>query len=101
MWRRDLACRGQVPPRPQGLPSLGVVFLAALRTVLPQRAHYIGTVEAPGMSGRREAPRDERSAEAATIAQFELNEEQRKRPQTAQYSETKVKNSTSPTGLAT
>jgi hypothetical protein len=38
-------------------------------SILRQRAHYLGTVEAP----------DERSAEAAAVAQFGLDEEQRKR----------------------
>jgi hypothetical protein len=38
-------------------------------SLLRQRAHYLGTVEAP----------DERAAEAAAVAQFDLDEEQRKR----------------------
>ena len=38
-------------------------------SLLRQRAHYLGTVEAP----------DERTAEAAAVAQFDLDEEQRKR----------------------
>jgi hypothetical protein len=37
--------------------------------ILRQRAHYIGTVEAP----------DERAAEAAAVGQFNLDEEQRRR----------------------
>ena len=36
---------------------------------LRQRAHYLGTVQAP----------DERSAEAAAVAEFNLNEEQHRR----------------------
>jgi hypothetical protein len=46
---------------------------AKLRTwrvsILRQRAQYIGTVKAPGV----------RSAEAAAVAQFGLDEEQRRR----------------------
>jgi hypothetical protein len=38
-------------------------------SLLRQHAHYLGTVEAP----------DERAAEAATVTQFDLDEEQRKR----------------------
>jgi hypothetical protein len=38
-------------------------------SLLRQRAHHLGTVEAP----------DERTAEAAAVVQFGLNEEQRKR----------------------
>jgi hypothetical protein len=38
-------------------------------SLLRQRAHYLGTVEAP----------DERAAGAATVAQFDLDEEKRKR----------------------
>jgi hypothetical protein len=38
-------------------------------SLLRQRAHHLGTVEAS----------DERAAEAAAVAQFDLNEEQRKR----------------------
>jgi hypothetical protein len=38
-------------------------------TILRQRAHYVGTVQAP----------DERSAEAAAVATFDLTEDQRKR----------------------
>jgi hypothetical protein len=38
-------------------------------SILRQRAHYVATVQAPG----------ERSAEAAAVAEFNLNEEQRKR----------------------
>jgi hypothetical protein len=38
-------------------------------SILRQRAQYVGTVQAP----------DERSAEAAAVAEFNLNEEQRKR----------------------
>ena len=38
-------------------------------SLLRQRAHYLGTVEVP----------DERAAEAAAVAQFDLDEEQRKR----------------------
>ena len=38
-------------------------------SLLRQRAHHLGTVEAP----------DERAAEAAAVTQFGLDEEQRKR----------------------
>jgi hypothetical protein len=38
-------------------------------SLLRQRAQYLGTVEA----------RDERAAEAAAVAEYDLNEEQRKR----------------------
>jgi hypothetical protein len=38
-------------------------------SILRQRAHYVGTVQAP----------DERSAEAAAVATFDLSEDQRKR----------------------
>jgi hypothetical protein len=38
-------------------------------SILRQRAHYFGTVEAP----------DEKAAEAAAVTQFQLDEEQRKR----------------------
>ena len=37
-------------------------------SILRQRAQYLGTVEAP----------DERTAEAAAVAQFDLSEEQRR-----------------------
>jgi hypothetical protein len=38
-------------------------------SILRQRAHYLGMVQAP----------DQRTAEAAAIAQFDLSEDQRKR----------------------
>jgi hypothetical protein len=38
-------------------------------SLLRQRAQYLGMVEAP----------DEKAAEAAAVAQFDLNDEQRKR----------------------
>jgi hypothetical protein len=38
-------------------------------SILRQRGHYLGTVQAP----------DERSAEAAGVAEFNFDEEQRKR----------------------
>jgi hypothetical protein len=53
--------------------AAGTAKAAKLRSwrvsILRQRAHYVGTVQAP----------DERSAEAAAVAEFNLNEEQRKR----------------------
>jgi hypothetical protein len=38
-------------------------------SILRQRAHYLGTVQAP----------DARSAEAAAVAEFDLSDEQRRR----------------------
>jgi hypothetical protein len=38
-------------------------------SILRQRAHYLGNVQAPG----------ERAAEAAAVAQFDLDQEERKR----------------------
>ena len=63
-----------MPPRRKDTPAklaarMGSRMRSWRVSLLRGRAQYLGNVEAP----------DERSAEAAAAAQFELNDEQRKR----------------------
>jgi hypothetical protein len=69
MWPRDHYSYGSMRPSPKQKLDETKQLKSWRVSLLRLRAQYLGTVDA----------QDERTAQAAAVAQFNLNEEQRKR----------------------